>query len=68
MKRLTLPEWAAIADIVGTVAVVVSLLFLAHTIEQNTAVTQSANDNFLMSWTIDSTRMWPWPRTWQPFC
>ena len=47
MKRLTLPEWAAIADIVGTVAVVVSLLFLAHTIEQNTAVTQSANDNFL---------------------
>ena len=47
MKRLTLPEWAAVADIVGTVAVVVSLLFLAYTIEQNTAVTQSANDNFL---------------------
>ena len=47
MKRLTLPEWAAFADIVGTVAVVVSLLFLAYTIEQNTAVTQSTNDNFL---------------------
>ena len=47
MRRLTLPEWAAVADIVGTVAVVVSLLFLAYTIEQNTAVTQSANDNFL---------------------
>jgi hypothetical protein len=47
MRRLTLPEWAAVADIVGTVAVVVSLLFLAYTIEQNTAVTQSVNDNFL---------------------
>ena len=47
MKRLTLPEWAAFADIVGTFAVVVSLLFLAYTIEQNTAVMQSANDNFL---------------------
>ena len=47
MKRLALQEWAAFAEIIGTVAVVVSLLFLAYTIEQNTAVMQSANDNFL---------------------
>ena len=47
MKKLTLPEWAAFAEIVGTIAVVVSLLFLAYTIEQNTAVMQSVNDNFL---------------------
>jgi len=47
MKKLSLPELAAFAEIVGTVAVVVSLLFLAYTIEQNTAVMQSANDNFL---------------------
>ncbi len=47
MKRLDLTGWAAIAEIVGTVAVVVSLLFVAHSVNRNTSVMQSVNDNFI---------------------
>ena len=47
MKRLDLTGWAAIAEIVGTVAVVVSLLFVAHIVNRNTSVMQSVNDNFI---------------------
>jgi hypothetical protein len=35
--RLKLPDWAALAEIAGTVAVVISLLFVAHNLERNTA-------------------------------
>ena len=47
MKRLDLTGWAAIAEIVGTVAVVVSLLFVAHSVNRNTSIMQSVNDNFI---------------------
>jgi len=47
MKRIDLTGWAAIAEIVGTVAVVVSLLFVAHSVDRNTSVMQSVNDNFI---------------------
>ena len=47
MKKLDLTGWAALSEIVGTVAIVVSLLFVAYTIERNTAIMQSTNDNFL---------------------
>ena len=45
MRKWTLQDWAAIAEIVGTVAVVVSLLFVVHGLNQNTKVLQVANLN-----------------------
>jgi hypothetical protein len=36
MQRLRLADWASIAEIVGTVAVVVSLLIVAYSLERNT--------------------------------
>lgn len=36
MKKRTLAEWASIAEIIGTIAVVISLLTVAFTIERNT--------------------------------
>ena len=47
MKRLRLKDWAALAEILGTIAVVISLLFVAHSINLNTTVLQSLNDNLL---------------------
>ena len=47
MRKLTLKEWAALGEVVATVAVVVSLLFVAYTIGQNTAALQGASDNIL---------------------
>ena len=47
MRKLDLRQWAAISEIVASVGVIVSILFLAYSINENTAVTQSANDNFI---------------------
>ena len=47
MLKRNLTEWAAIAEIIATVAVVVSLLFVANTVSQNTRAVQVQNDNFL---------------------
>ena len=47
MTKLTLRDWASVAEIVGTVAVVVSLLFVAYSVNHNSAVLQSLNDNLL---------------------
>ncbi len=47
MAERNLAEWAAISEIIGTLAVVISLLFVAFNISQNTRVMQTANDNFL---------------------
>jgi hypothetical protein len=47
MKNLNLQGWALIAEIIGTIAVVISLLFVAYSINYNTAVLQSLNDNLL---------------------
>jgi hypothetical protein len=47
MAGLTLAEWAAISEILGMAAVVVSLLLVVRSISQNTAATHTANDNFL---------------------
>lgn len=38
MRKLSLLEWAALAEIVGTAAVVVSLLIVSASVERNTAV------------------------------
>lgn len=47
MKKLTLTEWAAAGEIVGTVAVVVSLLFVAYSINRNTEAMQASSENIL---------------------
>ncbi len=48
MKKLDLHGWAALAEIVGTVAVVVSLLFVAFSVNRNTLIVQAANENALI--------------------
>ena len=45
MKRLALPEWAALAEIIGTVAIIASLLFVAYEINRNTLVLQGTGEN-----------------------
>ncbi len=47
MTILNLTEWAAVAEIIGTAAVVISLLFVAYTVNKNTAVMHASNENFL---------------------
>jgi len=47
MRKLNLTEWAAVAEIIGTAAVVISLLFVTYSVNQNTAVAQASNENFL---------------------
>ena len=47
MGKLNLNQWAAAAEIIGTTAIIISLLFVAYSINQNTAVTQAGNDNFI---------------------
>ena len=47
MKKLTLTEWAAAGEIVGTVAVVISLLFVGYSINRNTDAVQASSENIL---------------------
>jgi hypothetical protein len=47
MNTLNLSDWAALAEIVGTVAVVISLLFVAYSIKRNTGEMETTNSNFL---------------------
>ena len=56
MTRLKLKEWAAVAEIVGTVAVVVSLLFVAYSVNRNSWVIQASNDNFIYELEFARTR------------
>ena len=47
METARLQRWASFAELVGTGAVVVSLLFVAYSINRNTKELQAANENFL---------------------
>ena len=47
MSMLDLSGWAALAEIVASVAVVVSLLLVAYSIKRNTAEIETSNSNFL---------------------
>jgi hypothetical protein len=47
MKKLSLKEWAAVAEIVGTAGIIVSLLFVAHSINRNTELVQSAHSTLM---------------------
>ena len=46
MRKLNLSDWASVAEIAGTVAVVISLLFVAFSLERNTtAVSGQTTDD-----------------------
>jgi len=45
MRKLTLGEWASVAEIVGMFAVVASVLFLVYEVKQNTSELQYSNEN-----------------------
>ncbi len=47
MRKLNLAEWASLAEIIGTTAVVISLLILAYNINRNTVVMQASSENLL---------------------
>ena len=47
MKKLQLSEWAAIGELIGTAAVIISLLFLAYSVGQNTEAVRGATENLL---------------------
>ena len=47
MKVVDWKKWAAIAEVVGTIAVVISLIFVGISIRQNTAVVQADQQNLL---------------------
>ncbi len=49
MNMLDLSSWAALAEIVATVAVVLSLLLVAYSIKRNTDEMETANSNFFIS-------------------
>ena len=47
MKKLSLKEWAAVAEIVGTAGVIISLLFVAHSINRTTELVKSAHSTLM---------------------
>jgi hypothetical protein len=47
MKKLGLTEWAAIGELIATLGVVISLLFVAYSINRNTEVNQASTENLI---------------------
>lgn len=47
MKELSLKEWAAVAEIVGTAGVIVSLLFVAHSVNRNSELIKSQHSTLM---------------------
>ena len=47
MRKLELSEWASLGELVGTLAVVVSLFFVVHSVNQNTAAIQGSTENLI---------------------
>jgi hypothetical protein len=47
MKKHSLKEWAAIAEIIGTAGLIVSLLFVAHSINRNSELVKSAHSTLM---------------------
>ena len=48
MRKLNLQDWSAVAEIVGTVGIVISLLFVAYAVNRNTIELRSTNENFFI--------------------
>jgi len=53
MRKLTLSEWAAIGEITGTIAVVVSLVFVVFSLNQNTAAIHGSTENLIFERHMD---------------
>ena len=53
MPKLELKEWAALGEVIGTVAVVISLVFVIVSVKQNTDALQGLNDNALFEQHIE---------------
>ena len=47
MKKIKLADWAALAEVIGTVGVIVSLIFVAFSINNNTSEFKAAQANQL---------------------
>jgi len=47
MRKLSLSEWAHLGEVIGMVAVVLSLLLVVYSINQNTLALQGATDNLI---------------------
>lgn len=51
MKKISLSEWASIAEVIGAGLLVISLLFVAYSINRNSAMMEAqAESDFLDSW------------------
>ncbi|MDX1403058.1 MAG: hypothetical protein R3192_00905 [Woeseiaceae bacterium] len=55
MRKLTILEWAAIGELIGTAAIIVSLFFVAYSIERNTAIIQGSTENLIFERHADLT-------------
>ena len=47
MRKLNMSEWASVGELIGTLAVVVSLIFVVHSVNQNTAAIQGSTENLI---------------------
>ena len=47
MRKLELTEWAAVGELIGTIAVVASLLFVVYSLNQNTNAIHGSTENVL---------------------
>ena len=47
IRNLKLSEWASLGELIGTLAVVISLIFVAHSVNQNTAAIQGSTENLI---------------------
>lgn len=45
MRKLDLQEWSSVAEIIGTVGIVISLLFVAYSVNRNTIELRATNEN-----------------------
>lgn len=47
MKKLRLKDYAAIAEVIGTAGIIVSLLIVAYSVSRNTSAMQAASENVI---------------------
>ena len=47
MKKLSLREWSSLAEVIASVAVVISLVFVAYSINRNSHILQATNDSLI---------------------
>lgn len=54
MTKRSLKDWAAIAEILGNVVVIISLVFVVYSIQQNTQQLRVQNENYMFDLMHDS--------------